>query len=50
MDKKTGETYNLNSHGSAGLQGSVLPQPPDMVRGRHCVAGWRQGDRTMPQL
>ena len=51
-DMSTGETYNLNAHGHAGLQGSVLPQPPDMVRRRSllwwCVpgahserAGWR---------
>lgn len=30
-DMKTGETYNLNAHGHAGLQGSVLPQPVDMI-------------------
>jgi len=27
----TGEAYNLNSHGSAGTQGSVNPQPIDLV-------------------
>jgi hypothetical protein len=27
----TGQTHNLNYHGSAGSQGSVLPQPIDMI-------------------
>jgi hypothetical protein len=27
----TGQTHNLNYHGSANLQGSVLPQPIDMI-------------------
>lgn len=31
-DDVTRETYNLNAHGHAGLLGSVLPQPVDMVR------------------
>jgi len=31
QNNQTGESRNLNIHGSAGSQGSVLPQPIDMV-------------------
>jgi hypothetical protein len=34
----TGEAYNLNDHGSAGTQGSVNPQPIDLVYTRPPVA------------
>lgn len=37
VNVKTGETWNLNSHGNGGLDGSVLPQPVDMVSFICCI-------------
>jgi len=50
----TGETHNLNYHGSAGTQGSVLPQAIDMVYTLPPVActncSWVDANNNNPYL
>jgi len=53
-NNNTGQTHNLNYHGSAGLQGSVLPQPIDLVYTNPAKActncSWVDANNNSPYL